>query len=150
VRPHATDTRSPKRWPAATPQSRGVLQSSASVRVSCTPKPIASTSAERSTRAHRDQARPRRRSGSTRVASGALRPVRSGIEIALNAPEIKSTGCPEPTDLGAGRFRPRYVSPLRAECLQGLSRVYWARAGMMVCSVRRRPAAMAARPARVR
>ena len=39
---------------------------------------------------------------------------------------------------------------LRAECLQGVSRVYWARAGMMVCSVRRRPAAMAARPARVR
>src|SRR6516162_5999450 len=41
-------------------------------------------------------------------------------------------------------------SGLRAECLQVVRRVYWARAGMMVCSVRRRPAAMAARPARVR
>jgi hypothetical protein len=34
-------------------------------------------------------------------------------------------------------------SGLRAECLQVVRRVYWARAGMMVCSVRRRPAAMA-------
>ena len=44
----------------------------------------------------------------------------------------------------------RVLSGLRAECLQVVRRVYWARAGMMVCSVRRRPAAMAARPARVR
>jgi len=43
-----------------------------------------------------------------------------------------------------------FLSGLRAECLQVVRRVYWARAGMMACSVRRRPAAMAARPARVR
>ena len=67
----------------------------------------------------------------------------------LSIPAIRSSW-EEHTSIAAAGSSGISVSRLRAECLQVVSRVYLARVGMMVCSVRRRPAAIAAWPARVR